>query len=243
MLGLPYGTNLAAPLPLSVRAGLVSLWRFENAANLGADALGGNTMTPFAVTQTVGKIGNGSLYVSASSSYMFVNSNAALQAGSGDCWITAWVKGTAGSFIAGKSLGSTPGGTEFTLEIISNQLVTRGSDGTTLANAQQAVTLIDNSWHFVFGWFNRSTKKVYSQQDNGTVVTSAATLSSGIRTGTASFNLATDAGGIKSYDGIFDEVAWGKCPAGSLGDGSAGTLANTISTTLYNSGAGLAWSW
>lgn len=40
-----------------------------------------------------------------------------------------------------------------------------------------------------------------------------------------------------------DEVAWGKTAAGALGDGTAGTLANEISETLYGGGSGLAWPW
>lgn len=231
--------------PLFLRAGLVSLWRFEDSGNLGLDTMSAanNLTNNNTATQGTGKVGNCVTFAAASSQYLSIASNATLQAGAGDFWLSGWAKRTVNlttAVLAGKrnTTATTAASMEYGVICFAGQIRFAASDG----SAQTQVTsssLAEDVWLHFFAWF--SSGRVYLRTDNGAITSNTRAT---VQSSTFAFTVGARADGTAGFfDGSMDEVAFGKTAVGALGDGTNGTLANEISTTLHNGGAGLAWPW
>jgi Concanavalin A-like lectin/glucanases superfamily len=178
---------------------------------------------PFAA----GKVGNAATFVSASSQYLTHADNAALQMGTGNFSLAAWVKFTdAGAsktiFQYGAASGST-GYAFFTANgfVYAYMLGTSGpavNINTTSCN--------DNSWHLIVATFDRAgLLSIYL--DNGAATTTDLTVAIGSVNNTNGWGIGGRYDGAQLGDLSVDELGvWNRI------------LTSTEITNLRNGGAG-----
>ena len=112
---------------------------------------------------------------------------------------------------------------------ISNKLVFRVSDGTTITTVQSAGPLINDAWHFVAITYNATTDVLSMTIDEGTPVTATSVLDA--QSAELDFRIGSVQGSFSAWKGqislvgIFDELL------------SAGQI-----TEIYNTGLGKLYS-
>jgi hypothetical protein len=189
------------------------------------------------VTFTAGKVGNAATMVAASSQYLSV-SNAALQTGAVDFWVSAWGKVTNtanGQTYVGK--GWTGTDKEFTLQQDSGfyKFYCGGDTNTVVGPA-----VADTNYHHLFAWRRAATSLIYLSLDGAAAAVAGPFAAPPASAALFTIGTLLAPGPVQLLDGQVDCVGFGKPPT-DIGDGSAGTLAAEIRAALYNGGAGKGW--
>lgn len=242
MLWLPWyragGMAGMEQAPLATRAGLSSWWDLEEASGAAADAKGSNTLSATNnPVSAAGKIGNARAFVSASSQYLSVASNATLQTTSSGFWLASWVNFTTLKAASLISKGSFAGynNADYSLEFTTSGNFFNFSVGTgsASATATDATARTTGTWYFVFAWYDPSTGNLNIQVNNG-AVTSQALGAAPVVTANA-FALGAWPTPGNYLNGALDSVAFGK-PA------SIGSIITELGTQLYNAGSGRSYA-
>lgn len=220
------------------RWGLVSHWRLENLADVhGQNVLTNNN----AATFTAGKLGNALTLASASSQSASVASNATLQTGNFDFWLSLWVNvttETTNRMLVCKD--DNPTGREWQIYYDAaadrmNFLINPGASPLTVT-ANNFGPTTTGVWYFLM-CYHDAVNDLIKISLNGGPFDSQATAGAAPTADTGALYLGRLGGAVPLYlNGQIDEFSFGKLPP--LGIAS---LANEIRDRLYNGGAGRAY--
>jgi hypothetical protein len=210
---------------------LISAWELNEASGNALDSHSTNTLTD---TNTVGS-GTGLVYGTArdfefgSAQYFTHASNSDLQCGDIDFTFEAWLKFENDVFYNAVFSKGSGSGREYLLyrnQDASGHLIW-AVGGTQL---DSGVTITAGTWYHAVCWYDATADQLGVAVDDGTPVTTS--LSGGAAANTDDFRLgsAPDAGGLH-WDGLIGPVRFWKR-----------VVTSGERTTLYNSGAGLAYS-
>jgi Concanavalin A-like lectin/glucanases superfamily len=204
----------------SINNNLISYWKLDESSGTRFDMIGFNHLSNNnGVTSAAGKIGNASVFASASTQYLSIASNSSLQIGSSSFTFAGWVKFTTVSasmdMINKLSTGGT--GLEYMLDFsfATNRMrLSISTDGTTTTNvsANSFGAPSTGIWYFIVCWFNVSDGTLNIQINNGPV-DSVATGYTQVYVGTTQFNLGRAESAISDYrylNGSLDEVGFWK---------------------------------
>lgn len=223
---------------MAITDSLVSAWKFDESSGNAADSKGSNTLTNNgSVSYSAGKIGNGAVFVSASSKYLSIAD--ASQSGldlSGDFTFSLWAKcTTAPSSGNGWALiGKHDGGSRSYMLTYENnggtkQLILRvSSDGTSTNQTASTINYdlgTGTLHHIVVTHDTSGNVRFYIDGvQSGSTLTGSKT---SIYNGTSPFCIGGSPGGSGYFDGQIDEVGiWSR------------VLSNTEASYLYNDGNG-----
>jgi hypothetical protein len=209
---------------------IVAYWTLDEASGSRADSVGGNTLTDNnTVTSTTGKINSAAQFTRANSESLSRLDNTDLSTGDIDFTLSFWVNfasqpGTEVIAMKGDDTGGTHEYSIFqtgsTIKFIVQNTAANVVVGSGLANA---------TWYHIVAWHDSVNNQIGIALNAGTPVTAA--YSGGITDGTAGFRLGGDNNGTRYLDGLMDEVGFWKR-----------VLTSGERTSLYNGGAGLAYS-
>lgn len=217
---------------------LISFWELEEASGTREDAHGANDLTEVgAVANAAGKVGNAVDFEFTDSLYLSRSDNADLSVGDIDFTWACWVN--AESFQAAADqyifIKGNEGTIEYYLRVSGSGIEVKfgvygssgfGNQGAAGINA----FLSTGTWYFIVGWHDATADTVNIQINNGTPTSVAH--SAGAHDGAATFYLGDYAtGGTRNWDGLVDQLAFWKR-----------VLTSDERTTLYNSGAGMAYA-
>lgn len=227
---------------MSLLTSLISYWKLDEASGDALDASGSNTLTETGgpIASGTGKISGDRTFVRASSQYFTKADNADLSSGDIDITLQAWVKltdtGTTGVIVCkGVDVGSNTASTfEYAIYYAggANRFVFRVLGGGTndLVTANTFGALATGTWYHVIGYHDSVNNVIGIAVNAGTPDTAAH--SAGIQDSTGNFYLGRDGtAGQRFFNGELDEVGLWKR-----------VLTSAERTSLYNSGAGLAYS-
>jgi hypothetical protein len=222
----------------SLASGLVSYWRLDESSGNAADSVGSNTLTNTSVTYSTGKIGNGAVFVPASSANLQISSGSQVGLNiTSDLSLSLWFKPNAtpgsGQVLLSKS--------NFTTSNRTYQLSYENSGSPWLVwqisasgtNSVQTImtyttTLTNSTWYHLVVRYKASTTTSTIYIDGSLVATNTG-MPSSIFNGTSAFTLGARSNTTADVflDGMLDEV---------------GIWSREITTTeiayLYNSGSG-----
>jgi hypothetical protein len=210
---------------------LISYWKLDEASGNAADAHGSNTLTPVAApTGATGIINNGRDFEQSSSQFLECADNASLDRGDTDFSFSLWVS-LETSTATTQTILSKDGGAgdrQYRLDVSGGSLrwFVFDSGGGVAGQASAAWNPSLGTFHHIVVWHDAAANEVGYVIDDGTPVTAATSAAAG--TGGADFEIA---GNPNAFDGIIDEVGlWGR------------VISDAEITSLYNSGAGLAYA-
>ena len=172
-------------------------------------------------------------FVGASNQYLSHVSNANLQTGNVDWWISFWIKTTnAGLAILASKTSSGWSGDWLVVGTGTNILFRILNSNVAIAACSQNVSYADNVWHNIFCYVDAVNQLAKISVDN-------AAFSSNAWVGTPAagandFVIANYSSHDFPFDGIVDSFAFGKSPPGGIA-----AIASTIKSTLWNSGNGV----
>jgi hypothetical protein len=195
---------------------LVAYWKLEEASGNRLDSIGGNHLTPVATPgNAAGIIGNGALFVRASSQYLTIPHNPDLAVGdidfSIDCWVSL-VSDVAMDLVQKYvTLGAqrqwaltykaTTDRFEFTID-------RNGAGVLTTVTASTFGTPSLGVWHYVAAGHDSVNNLIWISVNAGAKNT--ASISTGVYNGTAAFSIGRS--GAEGYaDAVIDEVGFWKC--------------------------------
>ncbi len=218
---------------------LVSHWAMNEASGNALDSFGSNTLTETSGTidSAVGKVGNCRDFEAGDTEYFELADNASLSTGDIDFTFACWINfESIATFpvIFSKSVNSG-NQREYMLfcDTGVNRLIFRVSSNGTATTDRQATTLgapTTATWYFVVCWHDSVNNTLNIQVNNGTA--DSTSYSSGVFDSTAPFQIGAQSSVGIYFDGLIDEVSFWKR-----------VLTAPERTTLYNSGAGLAYPW
>lgn len=214
---------------------LIAYWQLEEASGTRLDELNGCGGTGCdltdnnTVTQAAGRIGNAADFVAANSEYLSRADHADLSTGDIDFSVATWffVDLDATSFLVSKrNDGATAD--EYYLEYLAGgQLafcIENSAGGSTCMQFNEG--LATGTWYFVVGWHDAAANTVNFQLNNGSVRSTAETVT--IADSTAAVRLgAANSPPSTFLDGRLDEVGFWKA-----------VLTTAQRTDLYNGGSG-----
>lgn len=157
---------------------IVSFWKLDEASGNRADSVGSNTLTDHSVPSAAGLVYPlAADFTPASSHYLSVASNASLQTGDVDFWISAWVylddAASAGQIVA-KDLASnrdyelcvnSTGASRFQFIVIDT--------GGSLMSASIVMTINTATWYHLIGWHDSTLNTVNLTVNNGAVTSTS----------------------------------------------------------------------
>lgn len=216
---------------------LVSYWKFDESSGNAADSVGSNTLTNNnTITYAAAKINNGADMESGSSQYFSAADSAGLSF-TGDMSWSFWLKPESDTqAVLMMKIGSS-GQRAYYGQLLSSTTVRLGisSNGTTVTIRDvtvPTVTMDGTTWVHIVMVYDASAGSV-EVFTNGTSRGTNTGLPTSIFDGTTAFEFGSyQEGGARSnyYDGALDEMgAWNR------------VLTSAEVTSLYNSGAGLAY--
>jgi len=220
---------------------LVSVWELKEASGNALDSFGSNTLTETSgtIAAASGKILGARDFEANDTEWFAAGSNTILRPGDADFTISAWVNVeslTTGRSIAGKYL-TTGDQREYRLHAGSNgfrntlRFSVSAAGTSTITTQDWSGTATTATWYFVVAWHDAANNQIGISVNNGSAETTAH--STGVFQGTGTFAIGAEdgSGGNAPYDGLIEQVAfWNR------------VLTSGERTTLYNSGAGLAYS-
>jgi hypothetical protein len=220
---------------MALKDQLVAHWSLEEASGGRADDIGSNTLTDNnTVTQNPGLVGNAAQFTAANTEYLSIVDNTALSMGDIDFAIAFWVyldsKGADRGLVAKWSATEgeyriyyTSGSDRFRFDIRQPD---NAASVAVVANIFGSPSIA--TWYFIHAWHDSVANTINIQVNNGTPNTTAVSV--GVRDSTAAFEIGRHASG-QPHNGRIDQVGvWKR------------TLTSTERSTLYNGGAGLAFS-
>jgi hypothetical protein len=227
----PASLSYNATAPVHLLNTLISYWKLDETSGTRADSQGANPLTAVNPTgSATGKIGNGALFVPASSTVLDHMTNSDLEV-TGSFTFSVWVKAA-----------STPG---VSYQVLTKFRTTPGdyylyhhptagfqwgvTDPSTIsANMGSAVTV--GTWYHLVCWYDAGDTKAHMRIND---TTSFASVTTALTQTVGHFRLgARDITGNEQYfDGVIDEVGFWKR-----------LLTAAEITALYNTGAGLPFS-
>lgn len=181
-------------------------------------------------------------FTSANSEYLSIADNPSVSTGDVDFGFAVWVRlntKTASQSILGK-WDITGSNREYLIWYSQSldRFVFQGSSAGTTTNFNLSADTLGSpstsTWYFIFAWHDSVSNTVNIQVNNGTVDSSS--YSSGIYDGIAEFQIGKYVSADAYLDGRLQHIAYFKNPP----SGIAGVI-STISSTLYNSGAGVSY--
>lgn len=218
---------------------LVAYWKLDEAISSGtrADSSGnGLDLTDLSanVSFTASGIINDAAVPSGNAQLKHVDTALLQVGGNQDFTIQVWFNrqgstATLGPFVdKGTNFNLT--GDEYLIYIEgANKPAFYVGNGTSNAGAVWGSAITDSSWHHLIAWYDHTAQTVNLKIDNGTTVTTSWT--GGTQTTTGVFSLFSNSGTGNYYTKWLDEVGFWKR-----------VLTSGEITSLYNSGAGLAFS-
>lgn len=214
---------------------LVSYWKLDEASGTRADANYVNDLTDNnTVTQTTGKINNAGQFTAANSEYLSRVDNDQISTGDIDFTLAAWVyHDTKTATQVHISKRATPAGAAIEHMVRYNSASDRFQftvgDGTTsqTLNADNFGSPSTGTWYYIVAWHDATANTINIQVNNGTANSAAETVTIADQAGSFYMGVAAD---TQYMDGRIDETAFWKR-----------VLTADERTSLYNSGAGLAW--
>ncbi|HCR92557.1 MAG TPA: hypothetical protein DIU47_01195, partial [Candidatus Pacebacteria bacterium] len=232
------GTTCASPSNFTtdtnrtLNTNLISYWKLDETSGSRTDSVGSNTLTDNnTVTSNPGKVGNAGQFIAANTEYLSITDNAALSTGDIDFTFSAWVymdSLSTDTQVLGKWSASA-GQYEYLLERGSANKFRFyvSSDGSTYTSVQAATfgAMSANTWYFVVAYHDSVNNTIGISVNNGAFDTVAHT--TGVRDGTAQFDIGALAAGSFPFNGRIDEVGFWKK-----------VLSTQEITDLYNSGNG-----
>jgi hypothetical protein len=227
---------------------LISYWALdESSAGAGAvtrnDSHASNNLSDTNTTASgTGIISNGADFEASNSEYLSITD--ASQSGldvTGDMSISMWLKVESAPSNTEWTLLAKHGGTNATRSYLFRYKDTSGtkalsmrvsSDGTSTNQTESTVNtdLSTATWKHVVMTYTASAGEVRFYVDGSQVGATQTGARTSIYNGTAYFSLGASANGTDNFDGLMDEVGiWDR------------VLTGAEITSLYNSGAGLAY--
>lgn len=187
---------------------------------------------------------NSAQFTAANSEYLSrPGDDVSLSTGDIDFWMAGWVwldTKTAFPQIATKS--DQVNQAEYVLAYRQDndrfyfQVFPTGTGGGVLLDATSGGAVSTGNWYFLLAWHDSVNDVIRIRVNNG--ATDSAASAAGVLDTTAAFRLGTRYSTPELFwDGRIDQFAFGKNPVGGV-DG----LISTISTRLYNSGAGIRYA-
>lgn len=208
---------------------LISYWKCDEASGNLLDAAGSNTLTDHASTGTGSGIINTGRTFNGSTQYFDVASNASLDVGTSDFSIQVWMNLTSFTgdpYIISKQASGAPyNGYGMFAQDISFKIGFETSDGTYQFDSS-TTTVSAGVWTHIIITRSGANLAFYL---NGAAAGTSSSARSGSLDTTANFNIGSFAGS-QTFNGNLDEIALWKRQL------SSGEV-----TSLYNSGAGLAY--
>lgn len=208
-------------VPPSLRVGLVSYWKLDEASGTRNDSVGANHLTDNnTVTQGAGKVGNAGQFTSANLENLSRASNASLLVSGVDFTVAGWFWfDTTGLATLGNK------GASWTIFARTTRIDYRVFDAG-FFTAQKNFTQAANTWYFILVEYNIATKTasvdINQSGTPGTVVTTNQVVDDAV-----SFALGLDQGGFGYLNGRADEIGFWKR-----------LLTPTEKAHLYNGGNG-----
>lgn len=182
-------------------------------------------------------------FTAANSEYLSIADNASLSTGDVDFWIAGWVRfdsvpsGGAYKPVVAK-WSATASDAEYAIYIKDDsgtvKFAGEAGNGTTATEVVASTfgAVSTGTWYFVV-LYHDAVNNLLKISVNGGAYDSIAH-AGGVLDGTNIFKLGADQSGF--HDGRLDSWGFGKSPVGGIA-----ALASTISSALYNSGAGLVY--
>lgn len=176
-------------------------------------------------------------FTAANSEYLSAASNSGLQTGDVDFWIAAWVRfdslATTQAFVSKYGGGSTG---EYHLRFNSSRLRFAVADGSSSAEvaADNLGLPVANTWYFVLVWHDAVNSRIRIRVNHGTL--DSANLAITVAAQSSAFRISSRDNDADFLGGRVAAVAFGKSPGAGIN-----SLADTISSRLYNSGSGLTY--
>jgi hypothetical protein len=229
-----YGHQGAASVS-TLKTGLTSYWKLEEASGTRSDAMGGNTLTSNdSVGQSTGKIGNCAHFASISNQWLSHVDNASLGTGDIDYTFAGWVlMDSISGFNVIISKWNTAGTKEYQLAV--NSVSTKfewsvSGDGTASDTILSSTVPTTATWYFLAVYHDSVNNLIGISVNNGTFATVAH--ATGSFHASVAFGFGSNATtGNNSFDGRMDEMGFWKR-----------MLTATELSALYNSGSGLAFA-
>ena len=221
-------------IPSPLLSGLAAYWNLNETGGPRADSFGVSNLTDNNTTLSgTGKVGNAAAFVAASSQYLSVASNSAIQVGDFDFTIAGWVNLTTLP-VVGACLWSKAATSNIAFVCDFNG-ATRFRFYVTADGATPAIATANNfglpsiaTWYFVLAYHDSVNNVIGIQVNNGTADTTAH--SAGVFVGTAALRIgARGSGGAQDeyMNGLVDEVGFWKR-----------LLTSDEKAQIYNSGNG-----
>lgn len=211
---------------------LISYWtmdetsgtRYDSVVATGNDLTDNNT-----VGYGTGIISNGADFIPANSEYLSHTSNASLQTGDIDFTFAAWFKIDDLNTRAIISKDDGLGTRDYRITYLAGALrfYVNASGATQVASAAAIST---GTWYYVVAWHDASANTINIQVNNGTVDSAGIGALSAASTNPFLIGANTVGSATNFWDGLIDEVGFWKR-----------VLTSDERTSLYNSGAGLAY--
>lgn len=215
---------------------LISYWKLDEASGNAADAHGSNTLTDNnTVTNGTGLVyGTARQFAAASDESFSLADNASLSTGDIDFTFAAWVNAADLSTyrtILNKDNGSA---WEYQLYYATGpdrfQWYVESAGGAGDVNADVLGSPSINTWYFIVAWHDATANTINIQVNDGTVDSEAYTF--GVRDGSGAFYLGRETtANASDMEGRIGPVMFWKR-----------VLTAGERTSLYNSGAGLAYA-
>lgn len=204
---------------------LISVWELTEASGNALDSYGSNTLTDNnTVGAASGKIIGSRDFERDNGEYFSKADNASLSCGDIDFTIAAWFKSESNNsqVIVSKSTA------EYQLYMASSVIRWNIKDVIELSSG---VTISTGTWYHIFAWHDSVNNLIGTSVNGAAAVTTS--YSGGCTDGTNDFGIGAISSGIgfNCWDGCIEQVAFWKRVVDS-----------TDRATIYNSGAGLAYS-
>lgn len=255
MIGVGLGLSgrlRAAPPEITdypTRWGLVSHWTLDEASGNRADSHGANTLadnnTVTGATGLAANTGTASQFTKTNLEYLSAADAAGLSPGVSEFWIAGWFSLAAvpadDVYLAFKGSGLTTDTIEFSVRYIMATGLLRvlmGNSTGGLATAVSATsfgTIPTTTPVFFVAWRNAADLTLGIRVNNGATDTTS-TVDRFPNDTAGDFLIGARIGPAQAWDGVIDNVSWGKAPPG----GVSGVI-DEISNRLYGAGAGRAY--
>lgn len=206
---------------LAEQYGVVSRWRLEEATGTRVDSFGSLDLTAFNGPDNFAGIESNALrLLGASTQYLEGADDAAYPGGDDDVWFTGFLK-----------ISALPVGQDYTLwskygaagqrtlalqlrETTNDLFVRATADGTTHTFLAHGTALAINTWYFYMLYHDKANDLLGICVNNGAFVTGAH--AGGLFDSTAPFRVGYRGDNFDPFDGLQDEINYGKNPIGGM---------------------------
>jgi hypothetical protein len=164
-------------------------------------------------------------FVGANQQFLSAPSNASLQTGNVDFWVSFWFKEGTRTVESDMVSKYGPAGSEWLVTSLNGTIRFYNLNGSVTFGVASA-----GAWHHAFAWQDATNGTINLSVDGGTVVT--VLVSPVFAPGSNPLTVGRSSNGGQ-YDGQIDSLAFGKSPPGGIA-----AIADSLITRLYNAGVG-----